>query len=99
MGVLAKAIEQRLAAELERRKVLVWYDPQRAWQPWVEQMLRSEVPSRAAVASVALDGRQAKMVVFAGSYYEVAHVCEPLVGGEQPEMVVAYLPGERHLDK
>jgi hypothetical protein len=99
LGVLAKAIEQRLAAELERRKVLVWYDPQRMWQPWVERALGGGLPAKAEVTSVALDGRQAKIVVFAGSYYEIAHACEPLVGGEQPELVVAYLPGERHLDK
>lgn len=99
MGVLSQALEQKLAKELDRRRVVVWYDQPRAWQSWIERLLGSALPAKVYATTVTVNGEQAKLVVFAGSYYEVAHACEPLAGGERPEPLVVYLPGERHLEK
>lgn len=99
MGMLSKALEQRLSKELDRRRVVVWYDEPRAWRPWIERLLGGALPAKAKVTGVTVNGQQARLVVFAGSYYEVAHACEPLAGGERPEHLLVYLPGERHLDK
>ena len=99
MGVIASYIERRLAEELDRRKVVVWYDPPRQWLPWVSQLYSGGgMPAEATVIDVTVGGRLAKVVTFAGSYYEVARVCEPLAGGEAPERLLVYLPGEPHLE-
>jgi hypothetical protein len=99
MGALSKALQQRLSKELDRRHVAVWYDPPRAWQAWVQRLLSGALPAKAEATKVAVNGHQAKLVVFAGSYYEVVDACEVIAGVERPEPMLVYVPGEKHLEK
>lgn len=99
MSFLARHLEHRLGKELDQRRVVVWYDERREWQPWVERLLGGTLPEKAIAMAATVDGQKANVVVFAGSYYEVASICEPLTGGERPEPLVVYLPGEKPLEK
>lgn len=98
MGVLADYMERRLADELDHRGVVVWYDEPEDWRGFVERQLGDGlVFSEAAVCDVQVAGREAKLVVFAGSYYEVLAACEPLTSGAEVPRLLIYLAGEPHI--
>ena len=98
MGVLADYMERRLADELDSRGIVVWYDEPEDWRAFVERHLGGEqVPSNASMCSVRVTGRDAKLVVFAGSYYEVLAACEPLTSGAEVPRLLIYLAGEPHI--
>ena len=50
-----------------------------------------------AVCDVRVAQRETKLVVFAGSYYEVLAACEPLTGGAEVPRLLLYLAGEPHI--
>ena len=98
MGVLADYIERRLADELDRRDIVVWYDEPEDWRVFVEQQLGGgQVSCEASVCDVRVAGREAKLVVFAGSYYEVLAACEPLTSAADIPRLLIYLSGEPHI--
>ena len=98
MGVLADYVERRLADELDRRGIVVWYDEPEDWRPFVERQLGcGQMPSEVAVCDVQVARREAKLIVFAGSYYEVLATCEPLTGGAEVPKLLIYLAGEPHI--
>jgi len=95
MGELSRYLEHRLARDLDTRRVVVWYDPERWWEPWVQRKLGPGALARAAQArEIDIDGRLTSVVPFTGSYYELALACEPLVGEDPRLPVLVYLPGE-----
>lgn len=98
MGVLADYMERRLGEELGRCGTVVWYDEPKDWRTFVVLRLGSgKTPSEAAVGDVQVAGCETKLVVFAGSYYEVLAACEPLVGGAEVPRLLIYLAGEPHI--
>ena len=54
-------------------------------------------PPRRSVCDVRVAGREAKLVVFAGSYYEVLATCEPLTSSPEVPRLLIYLAGEPHI--
>src|SRR5438309_4049325 len=98
MGIVGRYLEQRLADELDRRRVLVWYDADRQWVPFVAALLRGPLPRATQALDVRLSNRAAKLVVFNGSHYEMLRVCEPLTAGDALPEVLVYVPGERLLE-
>lgn len=98
MGVLADYIERRLADELDDRGTVVWYDEPEDWRAYVERQLGGgQLPTEAAVCDVRVARREAKLVVFAGSYYEVLAACEPLTDGIEVPRLLIYVAGEPHI--
>lgn len=98
MGVLADYMERRLAEELDGRGVVVWYDEPKDWCHLLQRLLNgSPLPAKASAGDVQLAGRETRLVVFAGSYYEVLAACEPLVNGSEVPRLLIYVPGEPHL--
>ena len=97
MGVLADYIERRLAEELDRRGTVVWYDEPEDWSGFVERLLGGSQPPDAANCDVRVAGREAKLVVFAGSYCEMLSACEPLTSGAEVPRLLIYLAGEPHI--
>lgn len=99
MGIVASFMDRRIAAELDRRGVLVWYDRARAWQPWVLATHGENSPGHVAVAAqVTIAGRDAQLVVSTGSHYETLEACEPLVSGSESSPLLVYIPGEPYLE-
>jgi hypothetical protein len=92
-------MDRRVGAELNERGVLVWYDPARAWQPWIQTAHCESSPGEEATAAqVTIGGRDAHLVVSTGSHYEVLQACEPLVSGSEPPRLLVYVPGEPYLE-
>ena len=99
MGIVASFIDRHVGAELNERGVLVWYDPARAWQPWIQAAHGENLPGEEATAAqVTIGGRDAHLVVSTGSHYEVLQACEPLVSGSEPPRLLVYVPGEPYLE-
>ena len=67
MGIVASFMNRRVGAELNERGVLVWYDPTRSWQSWI-QTCHDESPlgEEATAAQVTIGGRDAHLVVNTG---------------------------------
>ena len=99
MGIVASFMDRRIGAELNERGVLVWYDPARAWQPWIQTAHGGSSPGKETTAAqVTIGGRDAHLVVSVGSHYEVLQACEPLVSGPDPPRLLVYVPGEPYLE-
>jgi hypothetical protein len=98
MGIVGRYLEQRLAEELKRRRVLVWYDPDRQWVPFVAALLGRPLTLATQALDVRLSNRATKFVMFNGSHYEVLRACEPLTAGDDPIELLVYVPGERPLE-
>ena len=99
MGIVASFIDRRVGAELNERGVVVWYDPARAWQPWIHTAHGESTPGEEATAAqVNIGGHGAHIVVSTGSHYEVLQACEPLVSGSEPPRLLVYVPGEPYLE-
>ena len=97
MGAVASYMERRLAEELQRRGIVVWYDPARQWATWVSGLIGAGgLPERAEARAVKLGGNDASLVVFAGSYYEVAAAGDALLDENGAARLLIYLPGEPH---
>lgn len=98
MGAVADHIERRVAEELDRCGTVVWYDEPKDWLPWVMRVAgQSTLPGEVQVLDVRIGGLDAKLVAFAGSYYELLAICEPLTSGLEVPRLLIYLPGEPHL--
>jgi hypothetical protein len=81
-----------LSEKLKSRKVVVWYDARREFQPFLRE-LRSGARASNQPLSVAVAGCEAQLVEFAGSMFELRAAVEPLVSGDVVGNVVLYLPG------
>jgi hypothetical protein len=98
LGIVATFMDRRIGSELNERGVVVWYDPARTWQPWIETAHGKRPPGDAATAAVTIGGRSAHLVVSAGSHYEVLQSCEPLVSGSESPRLLVYVPGEPYIE-
>jgi hypothetical protein len=99
VGIVASFMERRIGTELNERGVVVWYDPARAWQPWIETAFGKRSPGEGAMAvKVTIADRDAHLVVSTGSHYEVLQICEPLTSGSGPRRLLVYVPGEPYLE-
>ena len=98
MGIVGRYLEQRLADELNRRRVLVWYDAEQQWGAFVAALLGGPLPRATQAVDVRISSQATKLVMFNGSYYEVLRVCDPLTSGDDPPEVLVYIPGERPLE-
>ncbi len=95
-GLVSQELERTIGRELQRRRVVVWYDAARSWAPWWEQALGvTALPGELTSREVALANVQTRVLVFGGSYYEVLEAAESLTTGSAPKApVLIYVPGE-----
>ena len=87
---------KRQLAENMKRRVLVWYDPRREFQPFVAELLGRDLSQLqpGELTSFALDGSSINFISYAGSSFEIRFAVEHLVNGNQPEMLLIYMSGE-----
>jgi hypothetical protein len=99
MHPLHEYIAKQLAEKLKARKVVVWYDVRREFEPFIAEMRGSARTSDEAVP-VTVGGMAARLTEYDGSMFELRAVVEPFVCGDAPaECVIVYLPGcprDRH---
>lgn len=92
MHPLHDDIARLLEDQLEKRSVVVWYDPRADFIGFVDE-LRGAPSMGAAATPVIVAGASASVAQFAGSMFELRAAIEPLVSRDTPERVVIYLPG------
>ncbi|WP_437572088.1 PglZ domain-containing protein [Sorangium sp. So ce542] len=95
MHPLHDYVAKQLADKLKDRRVVVWYDERREFQPFVDEVRGGPRPASAPV-QVAVAGTKASLAEYAGSLFELRAAVEPLVRGDKPETVVLYIPGLAH---
>ena len=95
MHPLHDYVAKQLADKLKDRRVIVWYDERREFQPFVDEV-RGGPRSASEPVPVAVGGTKASVAEYAGSLFELRAVVEPHVSGDKPDAVVIYLPGLAH---
>ncbi|WP_242352383.1 MULTISPECIES: PglZ domain-containing protein [unclassified Anaeromyxobacter] len=95
MHPLHEYVAKQLADKLKDRRVVVWYDERREFQPFVDEV-RGGPRSASEPVPVAVGGTKASLAEYAGSLFELRAVVEPLVSGDKPDALVVYIPGLAH---
>jgi hypothetical protein len=88
MHPLHDYVAKQLAEEIRSRRVVVWYDEQSEFRPFVGGPRASGDPVTVTVA-----GSSARLVEYAGSMFELRAAVEPHVRADTPDAVVLYMPG------
>lgn len=92
MHPLHDYVAAKLADQIKSKRVVVWYDERREFQPFVDE-LRGGTHASSAPVNVVLGPFNAWLTEYAGSMFELRAVIEPHVCGDTPECAVVYLPG------
>src|SRR5688500_4323010 len=92
MHPLYEYIAGQLAERLRLRKILVWYDPAGEFASFVAE-LRGGPRLSAEPVPVTVGGVTAQLLEFDGSMLELRATVEPLVEGDEPGLVLLYIPG------
>lgn len=95
MHPLHDYVAKQLADKLKDRRVVVWYDERREFQPFVDEV-RGGSRSASEPVPVAVGGAKARLAEYAGSLFELRAVVEPLVSRDEPEAMIIYVPGFAH---
>ncbi len=95
MHPLHDYVAKQLADKLKSRRIVVWYDERREFQPFVDEV-RGGTRSASEPVPITLGGSKAFLVEYAGSTLELRAAVEPHVCGDEPDTVVIYLPGVAH---
>lgn len=98
MHPLHDYVAKQLADKLKDRRVVVWYDERREFQPFVDEV-RGGPRSASALVPISVGGTKASLAEYAGSLFELRAVVEPHVSGDKPDTVVIYIPGLAHDSK
>jgi hypothetical protein len=94
MHPLHDYVAQQLSDHLERRRVVVWYDPRSEFRAFVAELKAASTGAEpGAVTDIAVGSLQAKLVEYGGSMFAVRAVIEPLVAGTEPGLLVIYMAG------
>jgi hypothetical protein len=92
MHPLHDYVAKQLADKLKSRRVVVWYDERREFQPFVDEV-RGGPRASSEPAAVSVGGANARLAEYAGSMFELRAVVEPHVSADTPAMIVVYMPG------
>lgn len=92
MHALFEYLCKQLGEKLRRRRVVLFYDPRREFEPFIDELPPEPGPS-AEVERVAIDGGAVHLARFGGSFFAVRFAVEELVAVDTPEPLLIYLPG------
>ena len=93
MNLFPAYLHEQLEEKLKDRRLVVWYDPNSEFAPFVED-LGGDVDA-VGVRQVMLGTVQTRLSVFQGSYFALRMQLEPLVSENRPKPLLVYLPGEK----
>lgn len=85
-------LHSQLNEKLKDRRIVVWYDAAREFEPFVAALDRDD---DGELAKVTLGATETRLAVFQGSYFALRLQVEPLVAVNRPQPLLIYLPGER----
>lgn len=92
MHPLHEYISRQLAEKLRARRVVVWYDPRREFEPFIAE-LRGAAAGKDVPVETPIGQGTARLVEYAGSFFELRANVEPAVSTDQPEPMVIYIAG------
>lgn len=97
MNPFPEYLANQLKEKLLQRRVVVWYDPQREFTPFLDS-LELEGSEEDAVRKVTIGDTSAKLATYRGSYFALRREVEPFVEASRPSPILIYVGGE-HRDR
>jgi hypothetical protein len=95
MNSFHRYIATQILKDIQKRKVVVFYDPRREFEGFVDELPPLEPPEgRDGLPRVWVEDKQTHLVRFEGSYFAVKAAAEPILALDKPEPLLVYLPGE-----
>ncbi len=89
--LLHSYVAGQLTERLTSRRVVVWFDPRREFEPFVNELAGD--PGNLGPQAVSVGGNAAQLVRHDGSLFSARARVESLVAGEDPSAVIVYLAG------
>ena len=86
-------LHEQLEEKLKERRVVVWYDPNREFAPFVEALI-GDVDGH-GLKQVMLGALKTGLSVFQGSYFALRMQLEASLSENRPKPLLIYLPGEK----
>ncbi len=94
MNAFPSYLHSQVAEKLKNRHVVVWYDPNREFAPFVDSLTPMEA-DESGLPHVQVGGIDARLAVFGGSYFALRMTLEPMVSANRPQPLLVYVPGQR----
>jgi hypothetical protein len=86
-------LHEQLEEKLAEYRIVVWYDPNQEFVPFIERM--AAVGEESGVKLVCFGNVKTRLATFEGSYFAVRMRVEPLVSENRPRPLLIYVPGEK----
>lgn len=90
---------QQLDNMLNKRSVVVFYDPRREFEPFFDRELQQTGTGHDGVPQMLVNERRTFVARHEGSFFALRSAVEPIADLDRPEPLIVYLPGidrERH---
>ena len=95
MHPLHDYVVKQLSDKLKERRIVVWYDKRGEFRRFVDE-LRGGPRVGSAPVAVGVVGSKVSLAEYAGSFFELRALVEPLVCDDMFDEVVIYIPGIEH---
>jgi len=92
MNPLYEYVEKLLMEHLKGRRVAVWYDPRREFDPFVDA-LPEQGDLKGSLPVVTIGGLSVILARFEESFFGIKAAVEPFVEKDLPDLTLMYLPG------
>ncbi len=86
-------LHEQLEEKLKERRVVVWHDPNREFEPFVEALI-GNVDGQ-GLRRVMLGAVKTGLSIFQGSCFAVRMQLEALLSENRPKPLLIHLPGEK----
>lgn len=90
MHPLHDYIAERLAEQLAKRRVVVFYDPREEFRPFISDL---PLDDENELPTIQVGDLEAHFAEYDGSFFELRFRVEPVVSEAQPDPLLLYLPG------
>jgi hypothetical protein len=88
---LPEYLHLQLEDALRTHRVVVWYDHDREFEPFIHELDRK---TKGSLPMVKLGATNASLACYEGSFFALRLEIEPLVASPKPDPLLVYVPGE-----
>lgn len=92
MHPLHNYIAKQVVEKLKAKHVIVWYDPRREFNMFVEEITGGSNSNETLIPCL-VDGVDVDFAFYMGSFFELRLLIEPIVCVDMPHFLVIYIPG------
>lgn len=92
MHPLHDRITTLLHAHLSSKRVVVWYDPRKEFEPYIIE-LTGEQTGEERLSAVRMNHLNVQVATYQGSFFALRQLAEPLFSKEEPDHLLLYLGG------